>query len=1341
VLRNYILIIATLFALVFSGCSGGGGSSSSGNGSGGDGSSSSGNGSGGSGYSINRSSNNAIMGPLKDATVKVYKLTDLNNSIEEAQTGDLGAFSVNLNGIDDNEMLLVAISGGTDIDANDDGILDATPTVNNGTIRGLAKASDLKNGSVNVTLLSEVVYNYVKHLIGEVQQDDLEQAMNTVSAKLLKENINREAISYRDINNFVPINSESKNKLDFDYSILIGTDSFATIMHSHDVNSSIIESKLNSLFSSRLTLNSDNLKSNNNFYKIEVVPGFNSDISSIGSSLFVNQDNNSSKLKDFIAKDSNVSFTVNLGDNVKINGWTGCDIISADGLTCSIQNISHDRQVSPSIVYKESILNNNVKDITNYFVTINDSNYTVSLDLDANSSSRDFIESIAINDVMVANGTSQRFARKVLSKLKVDNYNYIFETEEVSILDVFSQAGISFNRNLTHDDLVNTSAINRSLRAHGMQLEPPRFKGDDLFTIAPMLHTGNNRSLEAGETWKIWESDDKTQAVSIQGKLSFKLKPIIDINTRLFSVKSVKVAYQIENIGEVRLIATQGLNIEKKLSLIDFMEGRIVTGDNVQHDGWEPKGLEFDILLPYFKATVKVPVFVGVEGSTNTALSFGVGWNTKETIGMSYSNDESSIIKSSTRNYKLLGEIPGTNIEISIGAFLEPQPSIVFYNFIGLGVNIKAGPYIVAKAGGEYNDDFLAGVSLKLNADIGLTPKLTSGSLMPNYFSVKLHNINTKFLANTSLRASKTIWERSYPTDINPAYLEVDTVQINETLYADESFMTDYIFTIRNTGDKDLHWSLDTSGYLPSLLNISKENGILGPNDSEQITISGNINDLSNFAGQTWRGTLKFINNDKQENYVEENILAEVKTRLPAPSSPVNAAIEGISLKELWIYGFNSYIWPESAGANDVDRGFKFYISDYNETSGSCIDSNTTSFLTAINEYENQSEMENDLVRMNFEDVKRIHHIEGGKKYCIRHTAYYRNTESGVNEGNSALYIPKYAKLTSSIKDMNNNPLNATITLTTLSNHTTSDTSGNYNFDEMMPGRYLITIKAEGYTTKTDEITLVEGETYLYEQTLTTPTELEGITGVYNGSIKDALSGDKISNVSIDIREGRNITTGAILTTITSDVNGNYTVELPTGEYTFNLSKSGYIITNDNILVVGNETRSRDLSISPVLSYGAMRIRLNWAHTPNDLDSHLVKKTGENIDYHIYYNNNFNGDDNLDIDDTDGDGPETITISNLDSTSDYSYYVYNYSEDADLKDSSAKVHVNYENNSTVYSVPNEDGRYWKVFDIENGVIIPCTSNCIQDTIYSGVSRNIDRKLLEERKLFQNLSSK
>jgi len=144
--------------------------------------------------------------------------------------------------------------------------------------------------------------------------------------------------------------------------------------------------------------------------------------------------------------------------------------------------------------------------------------------------------------------------------------------------------------------------------------------------------------------------------------------------------------------------------------------------------------------------------------------------------------------------------------------------------------------------------------------------------------------------------------------------------------------------------------------------------------------------------------------------------------------------------------------------------------------------------------------------------------------------------------------------------------------------------------------------------------------------------------------------------------------------------------------------------------------------------------------------------TDGNIDYHVawYDMSPSNSDASLDTDDTSSYGPETITINNLDRNSVYRYYVHDYSHGDDhndpyFKDSSAKVDVYYADQAKTFYIPNENGNAWKVFEIINGEIIPCTSECIFGVDGSSDSniglRDIDKNSNEDTVLFSNLPQK
>lgn len=246
----------------------------------------------------------------------------------------------------------------------------------------------------------------------------------------------------------------------------------------------------------------------------------------------------------------------------------------------------------------------------------------------------------------------------------------------------------------------------------------------------------------------------------------------------------------------------------------------------------------------------------------------------------------------------------------------------------------------------------------------------------------------------------------------------------------------------------------------------------------------------------------------------------------------------------------------------------------------------------------------------------------------------------------------------------------------------------------------------------------------------------------------NATNASVITDANVIVKYGNDRADSTTRYSGITDANGEVEfTDIPYGEYTFILNKEGFIDTSLNLTVDEGSAVSTDLSMSPILASGEMRIRLSWGLSPADLDSHLVKKTDGVEDYHIYYSdsNDYRTGDNLDLDDTDGEGPETITISGIDSTSVYTYYVHNYSGDYDgkIKDSGASVIISNGNSeeSPIYPIAGGEGEYWRVFTIENGIYKKCIVDCM-GTTESTMARSISRvSSSNEADLFRNLPSK
>jgi hypothetical protein len=241
----------------------------------------------------------------------------------------------------------------------------------------------------------------------------------------------------------------------------------------------------------------------------------------------------------------------------------------------------------------------------------------------------------------------------------------------------------------------------------------------------------------------------------------------------------------------------------------------------------------------------------------------------------------------------------------------------------------------------------------------------------------------------------------------------------------------------------------------------------------------------------------------------------------------------------------------------------------------------------------------------------------------------------------------------------------------------------------------------------------------------------------------NAVDGSAIKDANVTIRYGiDNDNNQSVAYSGITDENGYFAItNMPYGQYTALFRKNGFISTNLNMKVDENSNSSYDLSMSPALAQGEMRIRLSWGANPSDLDSHLVKYVNGNQEYHIYYSDptGTNGD-NLDRDDTDGYGPETVTIKEVNASDKYVYFVHKYAGEGDIKNSGASVKISYGNSEQTFYPPQKDGIYWKVFTIENGTITPCTSNCMANDA-STIDRSINKTNSSEFDIFKNLPAK
>ncbi len=123
-----------------------------------------------------------LLGPVVNSAVAVYGLPDLSYTICETFTQDsddlavAGTFnlveSCNTNAINEHGIYLIVVSGGADIDKDDDGVLDDEPTDLQGRLHTVMTGKQILQGGWKVSALTQGVYQSFQALFENNQSPE-----------------------------------------------------------------------------------------------------------------------------------------------------------------------------------------------------------------------------------------------------------------------------------------------------------------------------------------------------------------------------------------------------------------------------------------------------------------------------------------------------------------------------------------------------------------------------------------------------------------------------------------------------------------------------------------------------------------------------------------------------------------------------------------------------------------------------------------------------------------------------------------------------------------------------------------------------------------------------------------------------------------------------------------------------------------------------------------------------------------------------------------------------------------------------------------------------------------
>jgi len=207
--------------------------------------------------------NQALLGPLAGATINAYRLSDLNTPVEgpiaaDADLSNLalaGTFQLTLTGIADDEWVLVTATGGQDLDAADDGVLDPTPTTNLGTLHALAKAGDWRRGELKVNVLTEIAWQALAEEIALGLTEDLDGRLRLIANELLKRDLTGDGgLDYRDLTAFDPRSEAFRASLILPFGAFLAEDGAGRSLFDeiHDGQAAAVRNWIAASFGDRL---------------------------------------------------------------------------------------------------------------------------------------------------------------------------------------------------------------------------------------------------------------------------------------------------------------------------------------------------------------------------------------------------------------------------------------------------------------------------------------------------------------------------------------------------------------------------------------------------------------------------------------------------------------------------------------------------------------------------------------------------------------------------------------------------------------------------------------------------------------------------------------------------------------------------------------------------------------------------------------------------------------------------------------------------------------------------------------------------------------------------------
>ena len=164
----------------------------------------------------------AILGPISDANVtittvsnhkRVYETSTqaLQSSSEKLKWGTyrVGSFTVDINDtIEKEQWLEITVTSGSDVDSDDDGVVDDTATPLNGNMKALCQLKDLDSPHVIVNIFTTLGVEFYND---DNSSQDIKSYLDAFAASIFTKSLDtRPGVDYRDLFSYIPNHTSNK---------------------------------------------------------------------------------------------------------------------------------------------------------------------------------------------------------------------------------------------------------------------------------------------------------------------------------------------------------------------------------------------------------------------------------------------------------------------------------------------------------------------------------------------------------------------------------------------------------------------------------------------------------------------------------------------------------------------------------------------------------------------------------------------------------------------------------------------------------------------------------------------------------------------------------------------------------------------------------------------------------------------------------------------------------------------------------------------------------------------------------------------------------------------------